>query len=124
MSYLYQLGHNSYEGFAFYGLSCELHYTQEEFDKLIIKCSQEVYDIISSKINTKHEFYKLEFSNILPEIVSLLIEKYYFSEINYDATFTAFGWGRVDKNDWKEASDNKLKLIRKQIITNKFKKSR
>jgi len=124
MSYLYRLGHYSYEDSSSYELSCESQYTQEEFDNLIVKCSQEIYSNLHPRINLETESYLLCFYHIIPDIISLLIEKYHFSEIKYDVTFTAFGWGRIDKNDWKEDSDKNLQLIRKQIITDKFKKSR
>ncbi len=99
--YFYQVGYSSMEESPTYDLWHEILFSKEEFQKICIEGTIEVYKKRIAVDDYDRERLK-QFDSIYDEVAEYIIEKYNFKPLIYNATFTPFGWASMfDKTDWK-----------------------
>jgi len=102
--YIYNLGYYSHEESEYTQLSHKDKFTQKEFEGFVMKASAKIIKESNDK--------KLTFQDIFSGVVEELVKSYGFTEVKFDAEFSAFGWADIlDKNDWKSEREKSLDKI-------------
>ncbi len=110
MTYNYKIGYYSHEESDYIELQHEKKFSDEELTEMI---SEYTVEIIKKM---KQDDYVHSFQDIFNYgdhgIIKYLKEKYGFKDIEYELSWTVFGWASIfDKSDWEGDRDNHLEKI-------------
>jgi hypothetical protein len=92
--YIYNLGYYSHEESEYISLYHKDKFTQKEFEEFVMNATFKIIEGSGDQ--------ELTFQDIFSEVVEELVKSYGFTEVKFDAEFSAFGWAHIlDKDDWK-----------------------
>ena len=118
--YIYNIGYSTYEESEYYQLYHKRRYSQEEFEKIVVKAVMNWFKEYEVKKDEKTSFQDIIFS-----LIEELTKNFGFKKVDFTAEFSVFGWANLlDKQDWEEDRDKQLKMLTKAIekIIKKVKK--
>jgi hypothetical protein len=114
--HLYNLGYHSYEESEYYQLYHSKKFSENDFEKLVSKATANVIKKHMPK-NDEH----MSFQDIAFSVVSELVRKFGFKEVNFTATFNVFGWPDIlDENDWKGDRSEQLNRLTEALKKEEF----
>lgn len=100
----YDVGYDTHEESEHIQLTHEKAFSDEEFEKLVIKAAIAVLKRDTSRIK-EH----VSFQDILHSLVDELTTHAGFRRLEFNARFVVFGWPSIrDKTDWKGQRDEQL----------------
>jgi len=113
---IYNIGYYTYEESDYAQLYHEKKFTKKELDEIIFKAS---LSVIKKKMVLNHFIHN--YSDIHSDVISVLCDNYGFKEVEYDMSWTCFGWASIfDNKDWESDRDNNLKNLTKYLNKAKF----
>ena len=115
--YFYKVGFYAYEDSRYITLTHSSKFRKKQFDKIM--CRAVVKAIKEAK---KQKRIIHSFEGLFDLVVDVLIKDYGFKKSNYELTWSCFGWASLFKKDWKEDTDDNLKMIRKWLKEKGFTK--
>ncbi len=118
--YIYNIGYSTYEESEYYQLYHKRRYSQEEFEKIVVKAVMNWFKEYEVK---KDE--KISFQDIIFSLIEELTKNFGFKKVDFTAEFSVFGWANLlDKQNWEEDRNKQLKMLTKAIekIIKKVKK--
>lgn len=125
--YRYKIGFTSYEESNFVELENVNKFTYEELRDIVARATVEVVKQLKSLPLEKQNYvYTHNFEDIFRShycrdieeisLSSILISKFGFKRIEYEQTFSVFGWPSIfHKGDWRGQRDEDLEYITNSV---------
>ena len=111
MTYNYKIGYHSYEESDYVELQHEKKFSDNELTEMIVEATVETIKKKKKADDYLHSFQDV-FNSEYPSLIKYLIGKFDFKLIEYELTWSIFGWASIfDKTDWTEDRGKHLDKI-------------
>ena len=120
--YFYEVGYYSPEDSNYTTLTSLAHFTQDEFDKLILLCVPDAVKNYIEHEEEKHEefggwtYRKMKFYVLHKYIIDVLIKKYSFTPLKLDAEYSVDGWDELSIKDDRYSEDDRYSKLNDLVI--------